>query len=302
MTRVIALVAVAVAAVVGCTLWIVSSGTDPAAAQERDVALSSGRTAIATLNTLDYRELAAGLRRWESAATGTLRDEVAGMPETTKERVRDARAVSRARVVDAALTAFDGARATVIALVDVEVARDGAEPVVKPGRYTAELVRTADGWKARSVGPIPVGANDAFTASEAGKASFAPPRSDETAQVQHEVSAALAELFTYELRADRRTAPNADAARRLLTGDAVGEYDALLDRVRAAAAGRDVRVSAEVVAIGVQRLAGDRATLLAFLDQASVDAATDRWRLGSAQLRVTAEHTDRWRIASLRAR
>ncbi|MEU3249853.1 hypothetical protein [Streptomyces sp. NPDC006997] len=122
----------------------------------RDEALADGRDRLAVLNTLDAstKETArAGIRAWRAAATGPLRDELAGTEPT-------AGASARGTVTEAAITALDARAGTakLIATVRVEVTRPGAKsPTTDRKRLEAVLTRTAeDDWKVKALSAIPL--------------------------------------------------------------------------------------------------------------------------------------------------
>ncbi|GAA2829686.1 hypothetical protein [Crossiella cryophila] len=155
------LVAVALVAAgwFGWGWWLASGDPDLRQGVERDAALAAGQRAVVELNTLDHREVEAGLARWREVATGTLLDELAQNREQHARDIKAARTATTARLLSAALTTVDGhaGAATLIAAVEVTVARDGAQPSTQRSRLSAELTRTAAGWRVGRLQTMGVG-------------------------------------------------------------------------------------------------------------------------------------------------
>lgn len=158
-----ALVALAVAVVFGVTgggaWWSASSSDDLSLAQERDAVLVSAKTEIAVLNSLDYRSVAKGLKAWQAASTGTLRDQFTTITAQDQATLADQKKISKGEVVDAAVLEVDGDSATVLAAVEVTVT-DGtdasADPVVKRNRFSADLTRSGGTWKVANLQQVAV--------------------------------------------------------------------------------------------------------------------------------------------------
>lgn len=132
---------------------------DVARAELRDEVLITARSHIETMNTLDHRELDAGLAKWESVSTGTLKDQLVAVPPETRQLMADQQKISSGKVVDAAVIDLTDDTATVIASVEVTV-RDGAdpaaEPTVKRNRFTADLVEVGDEWLLEALDAVAV--------------------------------------------------------------------------------------------------------------------------------------------------
>lgn len=129
-----------------------TAAADPAEARTaaaRDDALADGRTAVEVFNTLDYRDVDAGLDRWEAVATGDLLTELKDRRKASAAIIRQQKTTTTAEVLDAGLAEFDEADGTakLLAAVSVDVVRDGEEPVNKRTRLTATLERDGDDWK-----------------------------------------------------------------------------------------------------------------------------------------------------------
>jgi Mce-associated membrane protein len=120
----------------------------------------------------------------------------------------------------------------------------------------------------------------------------------QTAQVQASVSQALGRILTYDFQDPATTEAAADA---VLAGKARTEYDTLFASLQQRAPGQQLQLTAQVQAIGVKELRGDKATLLVFLDQSSQRAADKESSVSAAQLSVTAEKKDgSWKITGLK--
>ncbi|RSN16812.1 hypothetical protein DMC63_22405 [Streptomyces sp. WAC 05977] len=119
-----------------------------------------------------------------------------------------------------------------------------------------------------------------------------------TAEVSDQIGKALGTVFSY--RYDD-PAKSEQAAKEVLTGPALGQYDQLFAQVRGLAADQKLVVTSTAVVSGVKVLDGDRASLLVFLDQTGVRGDGQR-STGAAQLSVNAERAEgKWRVTALAA-
>jgi len=148
---VVPIVAVAVLAA-GLVAWWRADGHDAsavAAASRRDAIVIAATSEIETMNTLDYRKVAEGLKAWMQITTGTLHDQLAQAGKQDRQAIADQQKISTGHVVDAAVVDMTADTATVIAAVDVTV-KDGtvakARPTVKRERFSADLVRVHGRW------------------------------------------------------------------------------------------------------------------------------------------------------------
>ncbi len=134
----------------GVAWWSAAHSDDLAAASDRDAVLVAAKQHIATLNTLDYRKVDAGLKAWTSVTTGTLKDQFSSISADDRKLLADQKKISTGKVVDAAVLEVDGSSARVIASVEVEV-RDGKDlskdPTIKRNRFSADLTRSGGTWK-----------------------------------------------------------------------------------------------------------------------------------------------------------
>ncbi|QKW10701.1 hypothetical protein HUT18_07360 [Streptomyces sp. NA04227] len=140
---------------------------------------------------------------------------------------------------------------------------------------------------AHQVRDTPAAANHALTDTTA------------TEQVTGEISTALAKIFSY-------TPEGTEATRRsaaeVLGGRAAAQYEELFGQLRERVAAQRLTLSTQVVRAGVERLDGDSAHLLFFLDQTARRGDKAPTRV-PAQLSVTAHKEEgQWRIVELKAR
>ena len=130
-----------------------------ARADLRDTVLITARSHIQAMNTLDYRDIDAGLKKWEALTTGTLKDQLVATDKETRQLMAEQEKISSGKVVDAAVVELTKDTATVIAMVEVTV-RDGAdastEPTVKRNRFTADLAKVGGKWLLESLDQVAV--------------------------------------------------------------------------------------------------------------------------------------------------
>lgn len=127
--------------------------------QARNAVLITAKQDIATLNTLDYRKVAAGIDEWRSRTTGKLHDQLAAVTEKEMSTLADQKKISVGHVVEAGVLELDKGTATVIAAVEVTV-KDAnvpdSTPTIKRNRFSADLVRVGGEWKLESLQQVPV--------------------------------------------------------------------------------------------------------------------------------------------------
>lgn len=130
-----------------------------AGAQVRDQVLREGQQAVQNFNTLDYRRLAQGLNLWESSSTGTLHSEIASGRAQFEQQIRQARTVTSATVLEAALTSLDqqAGTANIIVALQITVKPQAGSPTTKQSRLEGTLQRTSSGWKLSTLGQVPTG-------------------------------------------------------------------------------------------------------------------------------------------------
>jgi len=148
-----------VAVVAAYLSWQDADG-DPerARAALRDRAIIEGTAAVETMNSMDYRDVAAGLKAWESVTTGVLHDQLVTIKDDERQLLADQGKIATGHVVQAALTDLTDDTATLIAAVEVTVDDDasGAEPTVKRNRFSADLVLVHGRWKLENLEQVAV--------------------------------------------------------------------------------------------------------------------------------------------------
>lgn len=140
--------------------WYSAAHDDSLAfSRDRDVVLRAGEQGVQNMNTLDYRTVDQDLATWENSSTGALHDElVQGRPQF-EAQVRQARTVTTAKVLDAAVTELDdrAGKAGMVIALQITVTPETGAPTTKQSRMRAQLERTAHGWKLSALGQAPVG-------------------------------------------------------------------------------------------------------------------------------------------------
>ena len=125
-------------------------------AQSRDQALRAGEQAVLNFNTLDYRTVASGLRLWEQSSTGALHAQVVAGSAAFEQQIRQARTVTTAKLLDAALTSLNARTATIIVAMQITVTPASGAAATKQNRLEGELTRTPSGWKLSALSQVPV--------------------------------------------------------------------------------------------------------------------------------------------------
>ncbi|MBP2325502.1 Mce-associated membrane protein [Kibdelosporangium banguiense] len=116
-------------------------------------------------------------------------------------------------------------------------------------------------------------------------------------EVNGQVKGALEKIFSFSYdKLDESTA----AARQVLAGTAISEYDKLIEQVKAQAPAQKLVLATKVTTAGVKSIEGDRAELLVFLDQVATRVDTGKTSGSAAALSVTAERQNgEWKITAL---
>jgi Mce-associated membrane protein len=116
-------------------------------------------------------------------------------------------------------------------------------------------------------------------------------------EVNGQIDSALEKIFSFSYdKLDESSA----AARDVLAGTAIGEYDKLIEQVKAQAPAQKLVLATKVTTAGVKSLDGDRAELLVFLDQVATRVDTGKTSGSAAALSVTAERQNGvWKITGL---
>lgn len=154
---VIAVVLAAVAAAALGALWALAATSGSLAmARDRDAVLADARQTAINLNTLDYRNVAAGLDLWQLSSTGQVLAEFQQNRDQYAKLVQESRRTTVATVPDAAVTELDehAGVARVLVAVDVAVTPEGQPPAVTRQRLQMEMTRTPSGWKVSLLSPV----------------------------------------------------------------------------------------------------------------------------------------------------
>jgi Mce-associated membrane protein len=156
---VLAVAAVIFAAESGWSWYSAAQAGTPALAQTRDQVLQTAEQEVQNFSTLDYRHVSAGLALWEQSSAGALRAQVIAGRSQFEQQVEQAKTVTTARILDAALVTLNvpAGTASVIAAVQLTVIPAKGAPVSKQTRLEGQLTRTASGWKLTALGQAPVG-------------------------------------------------------------------------------------------------------------------------------------------------
>jgi Mce-associated membrane protein len=155
---VLAVLAGGVTAWYGWSWWSASQDNALGYARAREDVLRVGSQGIANFNTLDPKNVKAGIDRWQQSSTGTLLDEITRDRATYEQQIAAANTMSTATIVDAAVTELDtrAGKAMVIAFVNRTVTPAGQQAVDKRERFQGELTRTSSGWKLSNIVQVAV--------------------------------------------------------------------------------------------------------------------------------------------------
>ncbi len=140
--------------------WISAAHAGPpTGAQQTDRVLQTAEQAVLNVSSLNYHQLAQGIRLWKQSSTGPF---LAGIvaDETQLERaVSKAKTITTARILDAALTSLHTGpgKATFIVAEQTTVIAPNGKPSVTQYRLAGQLTRTASGWKLSSLQVVPTG-------------------------------------------------------------------------------------------------------------------------------------------------
>jgi Mce-associated membrane protein len=158
-----ALLAVAVVFAAWAGLSWLTAPRASAIAQARDEALREGEQAVLNFNTLSYRTVGQGLKLWEQSSTGALHTEIASGRSAFEQQIEEAKSVTTAKILDAALTAVNvrAGTASIIVAMQITVTPANGAAATKQSRQEGVLTRTPSGWKLSSLQQAPVGAASA---------------------------------------------------------------------------------------------------------------------------------------------
>ncbi|TDD76555.1 hypothetical protein E1293_26985 [Actinomadura darangshiensis] len=156
---VVTLIAAVACAWFGYSYRSTSNDDSLAYAAERDKVLATADQAIVNLNTLDYRNVDAGLKIWRDSSTAQLYDEIVQGGSRLKSDIQKAKTTSTAKIRESALTELDAraGKAAVIAAVSISITGADGKPASNLRRFTGQLTRTSSGWKLSALGQAPTG-------------------------------------------------------------------------------------------------------------------------------------------------
>jgi Mce-associated membrane protein len=156
---VLAAIAVIFAAQSGWSWYSAARSGTPPLAQTRDQVLQTAEQEVQNFSTLDYRHVSAGLNLWEQSSAGPLRAQIIAGRTQFERQVEQAKTVTTAKILDAALVTLNvqAGTASIIAAVQIDVTAPRGAPVSKQSRLEGQLTRTSAGWKLTALGQVPVG-------------------------------------------------------------------------------------------------------------------------------------------------
>ncbi|RJQ67561.1 hypothetical protein D5S17_33575 [Pseudonocardiaceae bacterium YIM PH 21723] len=127
--------------------------------QERDQVLAAATSEIAVLNSIDASQVDSGLRAWQDAATGPLRDSLRQAESGNRQNLQQQRVSSAATVQQVAVIQLDrrAGSAQVIASISLTRKPQAGPASTARNRFHAALQRTGEGWKVRTLTAIPAG-------------------------------------------------------------------------------------------------------------------------------------------------
>jgi Mce-associated membrane protein len=138
--------------------WYAAAQDDAYAySRTRDEVLQAGEQAVQNLNTLDYRSLGPGLKTWQDSTTSDLYRQITQGRAEFEERVKKARTITTARILDAAVAELDerSGKARILVAVEITVTPPDGDPVTKQSRLIGKVTRTPAGWKLSELGQAP---------------------------------------------------------------------------------------------------------------------------------------------------
>jgi Mce-associated membrane protein len=142
-----------------------SAATAPSTAGSAAVqqALRQGEQDVQAFNTLSYKNLAGGLKHWQAASTGVLRQETTSGWSGFAKQVTKAQTVTTATILDAAITSLQKNTAGIIAAVQITVTPAKGSAASKRNRLEGTLTKTSSGWKLSRLTVVPVGSTPSST-------------------------------------------------------------------------------------------------------------------------------------------
>ena len=154
---VIAVVLAALAAAAFGVLWALAATSGALKlARDRDAVLVDARQAAINLNTLDYRNAAAGLDLWQQSSTGQVLTEFEQNRDQYAKLVQESRRATSRRsrpLPSRSWTSWPGSRVSWSRSTSPS-RPEGQPPAVTRQRLQMEMTRTPSGWKASLLSPV----------------------------------------------------------------------------------------------------------------------------------------------------
>jgi len=137
--------------------------------------------------------------------------------------------------------------------------------------------------------------SEALRSAAAGNEAVVNPT--RTNEVATQISGKLEKLWSYDYR---RLDQQQSEVRGVATKSFLDQYAQQFQRIKELAPAQQAVVQASVVDIAVQRLAGDKAELIVFLNQVAAKGASQDVTRAAARLHVSATHVDGgWRVSGV---
>ena len=155
---IVAVAALVFATVAGVLWWRADHSTARKIGVARDQIDADARLAIVTVNTSDYQHPSDALANWLDVSTGALHEQFSQSRATVVKLLAQAKMVTKASVLDAAVTELDLTKGTASVIASVNVTRTSASGAVSTvrNRFRASMTRIGGEWKLSNLGVVPV--------------------------------------------------------------------------------------------------------------------------------------------------
>jgi Mce-associated membrane protein len=155
---IIAVAALVFASIAGVRWWQADHSTARKIGVAREQIDADARLAIVTVNTSDYRHPSDALANWLDVSTGALHAQFSQSRTTVIRLLARAKMITKATVLDAAVTALDLTKGTASVIASVNVTRSPATGAVSTvrNRFRASMTRIGGEWKLSDLGVVPV--------------------------------------------------------------------------------------------------------------------------------------------------
>jgi Mce-associated membrane protein len=155
---VLAAAALVFAIVAGVSWWHAGHNGQRRIGIAREQIDADARLAITTVNTSDYRHPSAALDNWLDASTGSLHSQFSQSRTTAVKLLAQAKMITKADVLDAAVTELNLTKGTATVIASVNVTRtpvSGSVSTVR-NRFKASMTRDGNSWKLSNLAVVPV--------------------------------------------------------------------------------------------------------------------------------------------------